>query len=161
ATDGFEGQPAHVRALEHGHVRVPSKALVELGSAHVDGNDLAGTPFEKALGEAACRAAGIERPSASHPDGEPSESSVELVAAPAHEPGPVPSQLERLVRCDEPGRLVGRRPRPLAFLRLRSTSSSTAFFARFCWISPAFTRSFTTESAWSRVISVQARPASR
>jgi len=47
------------------------------------------------------------------------------------------------------------------FLRLRSTSSSTAFWARSCCTSPALTRSRTNSSARLRVISLKVTPTSR
>ena len=53
--------------------------------------------------------AGVEAPAAVDVDAEVVEGGVQLVAAPAHEPGPGPGDDDRPRRCHQPGRLVGRR----------------------------------------------------
>ncbi len=105
-----DGEGADVHPLEHHDPVVRPQAGVELPVAHVHGIDAQRTPLQQAVREAAGRGAGVEGAAALGHDVEAVQGGLELQAAPAHEGRGRAQQQHRLVRSDQPGRLVGRRP---------------------------------------------------
>ena len=78
------GEVAGVGAFHGGHARVFAQLLVELPTAHVNGDHGNGAVLEQAVGEAARGGADIEAAQAGHIDGEGIEGGLELAAAATH-----------------------------------------------------------------------------
>ena len=98
---------ADVEPLEHRHPLIVADLRVQLPMADVERHDVGGATLQQAIGESACRRAGIEHTHARDVDAERLERGIELVAASADEPRRRSLQHHRIGGVDEPGRLVG------------------------------------------------------
>ena len=77
------GEVAGVRAFHGGDARVLAQALVELPTAHIDGDDGDSATLQEAIGEAAGGGANVEAAEAVRLDAEGVEGGFELAAAAA------------------------------------------------------------------------------
>ncbi len=78
---------------------------------HVDGVDAGRPALEQAVGEPAGRRADVDGAAALDGDGEALERSIELLATATDERRRRPDEGDRLVRCHQAGRFVGRSTR--------------------------------------------------